>query len=90
MSERLRLDTLLSTRGRLKVIRIILRYGETNITRIIRESGLNYKTVKRHLAFLVETGLINERSYGRARLYSVNYASPKALLLRDLLFAIEG
>lgn len=90
MSERLTLEGLLSSRGRVKIIKTIFKYGEVNVTRITRESGLNHKTVKRHLNYLVTTGLINERTYGRVKLYSINYFSPKALLLRDLLFAIEG
>ena len=85
----MKFEDLLSSRGRVKVIKIILKYGETNITKIVRESGLNHRTVKKHLDFLVKTGLVNERVYGRVKLYSINYRNPQTLALRDILLTFE-
>lgn len=90
MEDKIKMEDLLSSRGRVKVIKTIMKYGEANITRIVRESGLNHKTVKNHLGFLVKSGLINERVYGRVKLYSINYRSPLTLILRDILLSVEG
>ncbi|MEM0021045.1 MAG: winged helix-turn-helix transcriptional regulator [Fervidicoccaceae archaeon] len=76
-------------RGKYKVLKIIYEYGEVNISRIARESGLNYNYVKKYLRELINMELVNERTFGRAKLYSINYASQKALLLRDVLEALE-
>lgn len=85
----LKLEDVLSSRGRVKVLRIVMRLGEVNITRIVRESGLNYKTVKAHLDSLVAAGILSERRCGRLRMYSVNYLNPSALVLKDVLLALE-
>lgn len=90
MNRKIKIEDLLSSRGRVKIIKIIIKYGETNITRIVRESSLNHKTVKKHLEFLVKNGLIHEKTYGRVKLYSINYKNPHALLLKDVLLTIEG
>jgi predicted transcriptional regulator len=90
VSLKVKVEDLLSSRGRVKVIKTILKYGETNITKIVRESGLNHRTVKNHLEFLVKIGLVNERSYGRVKLYSINYKSPQVLVLKDILLTFEG
>lgn len=83
-------EEVLCSRGRVKVLKVVMRHGEVNITRIVRETGLNHKTVKNHLMRLAELGIVNERSFGRAKLYSVNYRSPRVLVLRDILFSLEG
>jgi len=83
------LSSLIGNRGKYKVLKTIYDYGEVNISRIARETGLNYEYVKRYLSELKKMGIINERAFGRAKLYSINYTSSKALLIRDLLRELE-
>jgi len=83
------LSSLIGNRGKYKVLKTIYDYGEVNISRIARETGLNYEYVKRYLSELKSMGIINERTFGRAKLYSINYTSSKALLIRDLLRELE-
>jgi len=57
------------TREHYRIIDILRRHGEMNITRISRLSGLGYRTTLKKLEELVELGLVEERRFGRLRLF---------------------
>lgn len=82
-------EDILSSKGRIRILRILYHFGEANITKIVRESRLNHKSVVKHLKMLVKTGIVSERTAGRSKLYSINFANPKAIALRDILSVLE-
>ena len=45
---------------------------EINVTAIARETGLNHTRVKIHLKELCDTGVVQEKSFGRIRIYQIN------------------
>ncbi len=53
------------------ILDILSKYGELNITRIVRYTGLHFRTVTRKLKDLVVNGYVEERRYGRLRLYRI-------------------
>ncbi len=83
------IEELFSSRGRVRVLVTVFRLGEANISRIVRETGMHHSVVARHLRKLVDAGLLEERRYGRIRLFRVNYSNPRAVVVRDLLEALE-
>ncbi|OYT38906.1 MAG: hypothetical protein B6U89_05065 [Desulfurococcales archaeon ex4484_58] len=54
---------------RSKIIEVLRDYGELNITKIARLAGLNYRVASKYLHELVEQGVVEERRYGRLRLF---------------------
>jgi DNA-binding transcriptional ArsR family regulator len=54
-----------------KIIEVLTLYGELNITRIARETGLSFGTVSKYLKELVQQGIVEERRYGRLRLFKL-------------------
>ena len=54
-----------------EILRVLRTYGELNVTRIARLAGLNYRVAVRYLKELVEKGLVEERRYGRLRLFKL-------------------
>ena len=84
------LEDIFSSRGRIRVLLTVFRLGEANISRIVRETGMHHSVVARHLEKLVDTGILVERRYGRIRLFRVNYADPKTVVVRDLIETLEG
>lgn len=48
---------------------ILEKYGELNITRLSKLSGYSFRSVVRYLNELVEQGIVEERRYGRLRLF---------------------
>ncbi len=83
------LEEVFASKGRLKVLLVLLRLGEANITKIVKETGLNHKLVEEHLSRLVELGLVHEKRYGRLRVFSINTSNPKTIILRELLYSLR-
>jgi len=54
-----------------KILEVLTLYGELNITRIAKETGLSFRTASRYLSELVQQGLVEERRYGRLRLFKL-------------------
>lgn len=84
------MEDVFASRGRIRILKLLMREGEVNITRIIKETGLHYNLVIKHLEVLEDLGLVVERRFGRSRIFSLNYDNPKVALVRDLISIIEG
>lgn len=46
------LEEILGSPGRIRILRVLLNHGEVNITRLVRETGMHYRLVNRHLEVL--------------------------------------
>ncbi|AFH43354.1 winged helix-turn-helix transcriptional regulator [Fervidicoccus fontis] len=79
------MEEIVGSIGKVKILKVIYKLGEVNITRISRETGLNHKSVSIHLEELKKMGIVYERRFGRVRMLSLNYLNPKVLVLSDLL-----
>ncbi len=75
---------------RIKILRFILKEGQINVSRLVRETGLHYKQVQHHARVLVELGIIEERKYGRLHIYIADLSNPRISALRDLLEALAN
>lgn len=53
------------------ILDVLSRYGEINATKIARLTGLHYRTVSKKLVELVEMGIVEERRFGRLRLFRI-------------------
>ncbi len=54
-----------------KILDILYKYGEMNISKITRLAGLHYRTTVKKLEELVKIGLVEERRFGRLRLFRI-------------------
>lgn len=79
------LEDVFSSRGRVRILRILAEIGELNISEIARRARLNYATTNQHLRVLESAGLIRERRFGRVRIYRFNEGSPRARKVRELV-----
>jgi DNA-binding transcriptional ArsR family regulator len=77
------LDEILSSKARVKVLRVILEKGEVNISQVIKETKLNHKTVHKHVNYLINAGLVEEVRVGRLRLLRPNWLNPKTRRLEE-------
>ncbi len=82
---RVKIEEVLASKGRIKVLKAIINSGEINLTQILHVTGLNYKTAVRHIDFLIKAGLIEELRIGRARIYRPRWIDPRIRLLEELL-----
>ena len=80
-------EEIFSSKGRVKILRLLVEIGELNISEIARRAGLNYATTNQHLNILEEAGLVLHKSFGRIRIYRLNEGNTYAAAVKTL---IEG
>ena len=85
--EAAQLDEILSCRGKTRILMLLSDKVELNITEIARSIGLNHSTTKGHLEQLEKTGLVEQKRFGRIRIYKYHEADPRAQALRTLIKA---
>jgi DNA-binding transcriptional ArsR family regulator len=69
----------------MKILKIIARLGALNISDIAKRLKLNYTTTNQHLKLLEAEGVLQQRVYGRIRMYKFNESSPKAKVVQNLI-----
>ncbi|MEN2999489.1 MAG: ArsR family transcriptional regulator [Acidilobaceae archaeon] len=83
------LEEICAGKGRVKVLRILLKEGHATVTKLARESGLNHARLLQHLRALERMGLVEERRYGRIRLYEIRYKDPRVGALKEAFEVLE-
>jgi DNA-binding transcriptional ArsR family regulator len=79
------IEEVFSSKPRMKILKLVARLGALNISDIARRINLNYSTTKQHLKLLESEGVLQQRVYGRIRMYKFNEASPKARAVQNLI-----
>ncbi len=74
----------------MKILKLIERLGELNVSDIARRIGVNFTTTSKHLQLLESEGILQQRTYGRIRMYRFNQASPKAKAVQNLIEVWEA
>jgi DNA-binding transcriptional ArsR family regulator len=79
------IEHVFSSKPRMKILKLISRLGELNVSDVARRIGVNFTTTSKHLRVLEEEGILQQRTYGRIRMYRFNQASAKAKAVQDLI-----
>lgn len=66
------MEEVLSSRGRIRILSVLAKAGDLNISEIVKRTALNHLVVDRHLASLRDASLIREKRYGRIRIFELN------------------
>ena len=82
-NQRISIEDLFSSRGRIKVLKELAESNELNISELCRRVGLNHNTTKSHLKVLVESGLIEEKTFGRIKIYRYRKEDLRARSLKN-------
>ncbi|MHA1238224.1 MAG: ArsR/SmtB family transcription factor [Candidatus Odinarchaeia archaeon] len=83
--ENISIEEFFSSKGKVKIMKILVEEGELNISEITRRAGLNHKTTMQHLQFLKSTGLVQEKIFGRIKIYRLKEENFKAKVLKRFL-----
>ncbi|UCC33053.1 MAG: winged helix-turn-helix transcriptional regulator [Candidatus Bathyarchaeota archaeon] len=81
----MKIEDVFSSRGRVRILRILAEIGELNISALARRAGLNYGTANEHLRVLEEAGLVKHKSFGRIRIFRFNEGDVRTALVRRLV-----
>ncbi len=69
----------------MKILKLVARLGELNVSDVARRIGVNFTTTSKHLRVLEAEGILQQRTYGRIRMYRFNQSSPKAKAVENLI-----
>ena len=78
------LEKLFCSNGRVKVLKIIAGEGELNISEISKRGRLNHNSTRYHLNFLVKVNILQEKKFGRIRIYRYKMENMRARALKRL------
>lgn len=79
------IEEVFSSKGRVKILRILAEIGELNISEIARRAGLNYATTNQHLQVLEKFRLVRHKTFGRIRIFRYNEENPRAKMIKQLI-----
>lgn len=68
-------EELMGSKGRIRVLQVLTESRELNISEVGRRAGMNYTSVERHLMALTKMGLLNEKRYGKIRIFEITFDS---------------
>ncbi|MEM1657749.1 MAG: metalloregulator ArsR/SmtB family transcription factor [Candidatus Jordarchaeales archaeon] len=85
MAKEYTIEEVLSSRGRVRVLRILAEAEELNISEIARRAGLNHKATSNHLKVLRNAGLVQEKRFGRVRIFRIKSENAKAAAFKQLV-----
>ena len=83
-SRKIGIEDLFSSRGRIKIIKELAVSNELNISELCRRVNLNHSSTKSHLEVLLQSGLIEEKIFGRIKIYRYKIEDLRARSLRSL------
>jgi predicted transcriptional regulator len=81
----LRITNILSSRARIKILEILAFYNELNISEIIKQTKLNHSNVENHLKYLIKINFIQEKKFGRVKIYRFKDENINARALKNLI-----
>lgn len=79
------IEDIFSSKGRVRILRILVEIEELNISEIARRAGLNYATTNQHLQALENAGLIRHKRFGRIRIFRFNEVDSRAKIIKKLI-----
>ncbi len=81
----LNIEEVFASKGRTKILHLLAICGEMNISEIVKKTSLNHLNVKNHLKMLVKLNFIQEKSFGRIKIYRFKIENKKAKSLKNLI-----
>nr|MDO8083707.1 hypothetical protein [Candidatus Sigynarchaeum springense]MDO8118480.1 hypothetical protein [Candidatus Sigynarchaeota archaeon] len=58
-------EELLCSRLRIKILKILARYGEINISALVKETASNHTEILKNILYLRQKDLLEEKFFGR-------------------------
>ncbi len=78
-------EDVLGSKARIKILLLLAKNEELNISQIISKTRLNHSSIVKHLNALKDMGLIQEKIFGRIKIYRFKIENIKARSLKNFL-----
>ena len=79
------LENLLGSKCRVKIMCLLAKHNELNISAIVKKAGLNNKLARQHLNVLKKMDMIQEKNFGKIRIYRYKKENVKAKAFASLI-----
>ncbi len=76
------IEEIFASKGRVKILKILALRGELNISEIARQAELNHASTLAHLRHLKKLGLVEEKNFGRIRIFRFREEDPRAKIIK--------
>lgn len=86
----MKIEEVFSSKSRMKILCLINQLGQLNVSDVARRLKMNYASTAEHLKVLEAEGILQQRSYGRVKMYRFNEASVKAKAVVSLIETWEN
>jgi len=84
VKEKLALEDIFQSKGRIKILKILAIEGELNISEIARRAHINHNSTRYHLNFLVKSNILQEKIFGRIRIYRFKIEDMRVRAIKTL------
>ncbi len=84
------IEDILGSKAKVKILKVLALNEELTISLIINKTNLNYSSVKTHLNHLKNLDLIQEKKFGRIKIYRYRIENIKARSLKTFIEIWEG
>ncbi|MHA1230393.1 MAG: ArsR/SmtB family transcription factor [Candidatus Helarchaeota archaeon] len=83
--EKFQIEDIFSSKGRVKIIKLLAKENELNISEIIKRTNLNHNITSKHLKILTEANILQEKIYGRIKIYRFRIEDFKVKAIKNLI-----
>ena len=90
MAKEYKLEKIFASKGRTRIVVLLAEEIELHISAIVEKTRLNHKTVDDHLEVLVDEGFVQEKLFGRLRVFRFKLENFKAKALKRAIEIIEA
>ena len=90
VKENFNIENLLGSKARIKILKLLAINHELSISQIIKKTNLNHASVKSHLYHLKSLNLIQEKIFGRIKIYRYRTENIRAKSLKKFIEIWEG
>ncbi|MFX0106193.1 MAG: winged helix-turn-helix domain-containing protein [Candidatus Hodarchaeota archaeon] len=89
-NEKILIEDLLGSRARIKILKTLAINEELTISLIISKTKLNYSCVIKHINYLKTINLIQEKKFGRIKIFRFKLENMRARSFKNFLEIWEG
>ncbi len=79
------LDKVLSSSGRVRILGLLAEVEGMHLSEIAKRTEQSYSATERHLRDLAGAGMVEEKDYGRVRIFRLKDDNPRARMLRGFI-----
>ncbi len=89
MDTKFLIENLFESKARIRILNTLVKEKELNISSLINKTRLNHTNILKHLNFLKTRDLIQEKKFGRIRIFRYKNENIKAKALENFIHIWE-